>query len=290
MLINWKDKDRRKQSWRIIKRNPLTIAGLLIVGFFVVLAIFAPLLVPYLGHARGRVVRLGARLQPPSREHLFGTDELGRDVLSRVIYATRLSFGLALIIVSVTAVPGISLGLIAGYRGGWVDDMIMRVADILISIPYLVLVIAILMATGGGLVMTVFAVCLPWWVEYARVVRGVVVQQKELDYVNAARATGASSLRIIFYHLLPNILNVVVIQSSLQVGRAIRVVGALGFLGLGVRPPLVEWGAMLATGRLYMPTWWWIATFPGAALFLLGLGFNLLGDGIRDIMDPRTLK
>jgi len=165
----------------------------------------------------------------------------------------------------------------------------MRIGDILMAIPYMLLVIAIVIATGRGLEKLVLAISLPWWPWYARIVRGEVLQIREIGYVEAARAVGASRSRVLFAHILPNTLNVVVVQASLQLGRAILAVAAMGFLGLGVQPPQVEWGMMVSIGRSYMPTWWWMATIPGGAIFLLGLGANLLGDGIRDILDPRSL-
>jgi peptide/nickel transport system permease protein len=197
--------------------------------------------------------------------------------------------GLGVAVVFATAVLGIPLGLIAGYFGGKMDELVMRIGDIFLAIPYLLLVIAIVLATGRGLGKLVIAIALPWWPWYARVVRSEVVQLKEMGFVEAARAVGASNIRIIFYHILPNVLNVAIVQASVQIGRAILAVGAMGFLGLGVRPPQTEWGLMISIGREFMPTWWWIACFPGAAIFLLGLGFNLLGDGLRDILDPRGL-
>jgi peptide/nickel transport system permease protein len=197
--------------------------------------------------------------------------------------------GLGLAVTVATAFFGVVFGCIAGYVGGRVDDLIMRIGDILMAIPYMLLVIAIVIATGRGLEKLVLAISLPWWPWYARIVRGEVIQVRELGYVEAARAIGASRLRVLFSHVFINTLNVVVVQASLQLGRAILAVAAMGFLGLGVQPPQVEWGMMVSIGRTYMPTWWWMASIPGAAIFLLGLGANLLGDGIRDILDPRSL-
>jgi peptide/nickel transport system permease protein len=290
MLTNWKDNHHWKQSWCRIKRNPLTITGFLTVGLFVVVAVFAPVLAPYPDHAKGLVVDMATRHQPPSWEHLLGTNHLGRDILSEVIFGTRLSLSLGLLIVALTAATGILMGIIAGYYGRWVDEVIMRVGDILMSIPSLLVAIALVMAMGAGPGMLVVAVSLPWWPNYSRIVRGVVLQIKELDYVTAARAQGASTWRIIFKHILPNTMNVMIIRISGQIGRAIMVVGMMGFLGVGIRPPLVELGLMVSIGRMYILSSWWMAFFPAVVISLLVMGFNFLGDGIRDFLDPRNVN
>jgi peptide/nickel transport system permease protein len=263
--------------------------GLLIVLAFIVIALFAPYLSPYPKDATGKAMSLEAKLKQPSLTHPMGTDDLGRDMLSRIFYGTRLSLGLGMAVVVVTASLGTVMGCIAGYFGGKIDEIIMRIGDILMAIPYMLLVIALVVATGRGLDKLVMAISLPWWPWYARVVRGEVVRIRETTFVDAARALGASNRRLIFVHILPNVLNVIIVQASLQIGRAILAVAAMGFLGLGVQPPQVEWGLLVSIGRTYMPTWWWMASFPGAAIFLLGLGFNFLGDGLRDILDPRGL-
>jgi len=280
---------RRQQVWRIARRSPLTMIGIAIVSVFTIMALCAPFLAPYPADATGQAMNLNDKLQPPSSSHLLGTDDLGRDILSRIIYGTRLSLGLGLAVTLFTGMVGIILGCLAGYFGGKVDEIIMRVGDILMAIPYMLLVIAIVVATGRGPIKLILAISLPWWPWYARVVRGEVIQIREKFFVEAARALGASNRRILFAHVLPNTLNIIIVQVSLQIGRAILAVAAMGFLGLGVQPPQVEWGMMVSIGRTYMPSWWWMASFPGAAIFLLGLGFNLLGDGIRDILDPRSL-
>jgi len=278
-----------QKIWKVLRGSPPTLAGLVIVLLFGLTAIFAPWIAPYPKDALGQAMDLNVKLSSPSTFHWLGTDELGRDVLSRVIYGTRLSMGLGLAVTIITATFGVLLGCLAGYFGGRTDDLIMRIGDILMAIPYMLLVIAIVIATGRGLEKLVLAISLPWWPWYARIVRGEVLQIREIGYVEAARAVGASRSRVLFAHILPNTLNVVVVQASLQLGRAILAVAAMGFLGLGVQPPQVEWGMMVSIGRSYMPTWWWMATIPGGAIFLLGLGANLLGDGIRDILDPRSL-
>ena len=282
-------KERYLKVWSILRGSPPTFAGLAIVLCFGLLALFAPWIAPYPEDALGQAMDLSAKLSSPSAAHWLGTDELGRDVLSRVIYGTRLSMGLGVAVTAVTATLGVVLGCLAGYVGGRTDDLIMRAGDILMAIPYMLLVIAIVIATGRGLEKLVLAISLPWWPWYARIVRGEVLRIREEGYVEAARAVGASKARVLFAHIFPNTLNIVVVQASLQLGRAILAVAAMGFLGLGVQPPQVEWGMMVSIGRTYVPTWWWMASIPGAAIFLLGLGANLLGDGIRDILDPRSL-
>jgi peptide/nickel transport system permease protein len=283
----------RKNRWkafRIFTRSPLTVAGIIIVVFFVFVALFAPVLAPHPDDAYGRATSMADKLKPPSAEHLMGTDDLGRDLLSRVIVGSRLSLGLGLAVVGLTATLGVVLGSIAGFLGGKVDDIIMRIGDILLSIPRLLLAIAVVVATGGGLGKLVLAIAIHWWPWYARVIRAEVLQIREMTYVEAARASGASRQRILLHHVLRNIVSVTVVQASLQIGRAILAVAALGFLGLGVKAPQVEWGLLVSVGRTYMPTWWWVAMFPGAAIFLLGFGFNLMGDGLRDALDPRSSR
>jgi len=279
---------RLSKAWRVLRSSPLSVAGLTIVVVFLGVAVAAPVLAPCPEDATGRRVNFPERLLPPTSAHLMGTDDLGRDIFSRVLYGSRLSLGLGFAVVVVTATLGVILGSIAGFYGGATDELIMRIGDILMSIPRLLLAIAIVVATGKSLPKLVIAISLPWWPWYARVIRGEVIRIKDQGFVEAARSVGASSWRILFVHVLRNLVGVTVVQASLQIGRAILAVAALGFLGLGVQPPLVEWGLMVSIGRTYMPNWWWMAMFPGAAIFLLGFGFNLLGDGLRDSLDPRT--
>ena len=276
------------KAWRVLRSSPLSLTGLAIVLVFLFLAAAAPVLAPYPEDATGRSVNFPEKLLPPTVEHLMGTDDLGRDVFSRVLFGSRLSLGLGFAVVASTAALGVILGSIAGFFGGVTDEVIMRIGDMLMSIPRLLLAIAIVVATGKSLPKLVIAITLPWWPWYARVIRAEVIRIKGEGYVEAARSVGASSWRILFVHVLRNLVGVTVVQASLQIGRAILAVAALGFLGLGVQPPLVEWGLMVSIGRTYMPNWWWMAIFPGTAVFLLGFGFNLLGDGLRDSLDPRT--
>jgi peptide/nickel transport system permease protein len=264
-------------------RRPLARLGFALVGLAVVMAALADVVTPYPEHA-GLKINMTEKLRAPSRAHLFGTDELGRDVFSRVIYGARVSILAGVAIVIVTALVGVPLGAIAGYREDWLSAAIMRVADVFMSVPYLALALGLAAALGADIVHASLAVAIPWWPWYARVVRSQVLTLRASPFVEAARALGRSETAIVFRHVLPNCAGVIVVQGTLQVGLAILTVGALGFLGLGARPPMPEWGVMIATGRHLLPTWWWPALFPGLFLFVTVLGFNLVGDGLRDLI------
>lgn len=295
-MINKSGKERKeggfngKKKYRLIlnsvKSAPLSQLGLLIILLLIISALFAPYIAPFPKDAQGEAMNFSERLKPPSLTHPFGTDALGRDILSRVIFGSRLSLLIGLSVVIFTAGLGVILGSVAGYFGEKFDDFIMRVADMLMAIPYVLMVIAIVSAIGPGISNLIIAISLPWWPWYARVVRSEVLHLKEQDFVEASRALGASHRRLLFKHIFPNFLNVVIVQASLQIGKAVLAAAAMGFLGIGVQPPRVEWGLMISTGRRYMPTQWWMACFPGAAIFVTVLGFNLFGDGLRDILDP----
>ena len=253
-------------------------------------AIFAPLLTPHSPLDQN----LAHRLQPPGwrdpegRLHLLGTDQLGRDVLSRIIHGSKVS-----LIVGTTAVVfggflGLILGLISGFFGRWVDDVIMRVVDIQLSFPFIILALTIIAIFGSSLFNLILVLAITGWVIYARVVRASVLSVKEMDFVKAARAIGASNFKIILRHVLPNVLSPFFVISSFQVARFIITEASLGFLGLGVPPPTPTWGNMLSDGREYLQEAWWIGTFPGMAIMFVVLGINLLGDGLRDALDPKT--
>jgi len=247
----------------------------LVLGLALVADIVAPA-------ATGGRINMLQKLQPPSASHPFGTDELGRDVFTRVIHGARVSLASGLGIVLLTVAIGVPLGAMAGYRDGWWSGLIMRVADIFMSVPYLALALGLAAALGADLVHASIAVAIPWWPWYARVVRSQVLTLRRSAFVEAARALGRGDAGIIVRHILPNCAGVIIVQATLQLGLAILTVGALGFLGLGARPPVPEWGLMIATGRNFLPGWWWPALFPGLLLFVTVLGFNLLGDGLRD--------
>jgi peptide/nickel transport system permease protein len=227
------------------------------------------------------------KLQGPSSGHWFGTDDLGRDLLSRVLTGARISLAVAIVVLALAMVLGVGLGLIAGYWGGWVDEVLMRTTDVFLAFPRLVLAIAIAATLGAGLSNTVLAIALSWWPWYTRLVRGQLLSLREQEYVQAAVSLGAGPPRILLRHLLPNVGTTVVIQASIDIGFAILATASLSFIGLGAQPPTPEWGAIIAQARSYMVDAWWYPTFPGLAIFLAVLGFNLLGNAIRDAFDPR---
>jgi peptide/nickel transport system permease protein len=271
------------------RQSSLSVVGAAIVAFLIVLALIGPLVVPFPDHVQGAVAT-ALRFRPPSGAHWFGTNELGQDVFSLVVAATRVSLFAGLAVVVIGTLIGTAIGGIAGFAGGWVDNALMRFTDLMMTIPSLILAMAIAAALGPGLANMVIAISLSWWPGYARLVRGEVLARKEETYVLAARALGASAPRLLLRHILPNIVSPVIVKMSLDMGFAILTVAALGFIGIGVRPPTPEWGMLLANARSYMPDFWWTAIFPGLAIFLAVYGFNLLGDGLRDVLDPKARR
>jgi peptide/nickel transport system permease protein len=276
----------QRQAQRFL-RNRLALAGLALVLLLVVTALFAPLIAPYPEDAAG-AVHAKDSLLPPSSEHLFGTDDLGSDVFSRVVFGARYSLAIGLAIVGLAFLIGVPLGAIAGFAGGFVNELIMRATDIFLTIPGIVLALAIGAAMGPGLTNAAVALALVWWPGFCRLTRGQVVALREQTYVEAADVIGAGRGRIVFRHILPNALTPLIVKVSMDVGFAILTAAGLSFIGIGAQPPTPEWGAMVNTGRQFMPDWWWYATFPGLAIFLAVFGFNLLGDGVRDALDPRA--
>ena len=264
-------------------RNPLSVAGLIIIGTLIGLAIVAPLVAPY-DPTKTDVVN---RLAPPSGAHWFGTDALGRDILSRVIYGSRVSLRIALLAAVIATAIGVPLGIVSGYFRGRTDDLLMRLTDMFMAFPSLILAMAIAAALRPTLENVIIAISLAAWPAYARLARSVTLALREETFVEAARASGATSGRILRRHVLPGVLSPVVIQISLSMGGIILTAAGLGFIGLGAQPPTPEWGVMIAEGRNFITQQWWVSTFPGIAIALVVLGFNLLGDGIRDILDPR---
>lgn len=293
-LVRWQERnasrleDIRRGIYRF-RRSSLSMLGLGIVAFIVLVAILGPHFVPYPADGTG-AVHVKIRLQSPSRDHPFGTDDLGRDVFTRVVLGTPISLQVGIIVLVVAISIGVPLGATAGYLGGLVNEVIMRITDIFLTIPSLILALAIAAALGPGITHAMMAISLVWWPGYCRLTQGLVLSLREEDYVEAARSMGASSWRIIFRHIVPNCVSPIVIKASMDMGFAILVAAGLGFIGVGAQPPLPEWGAMISFGRKYLPTWWWYATFPGLAMFFTVFGFNLLGDGLRDIFDPRTRR
>lgn len=264
-------------------RQPLIMVGFVVLLLFVLAAIFAPVLSPS-DPLRGQVVN---SLKPPSAAHLFGTDKLGREIVSRLLYGARISLFVGFSVVIGAGLIGSLLGLIAGYLGGWVDEILMRVTDIFFAFPSLILAMAIAGALGPSLQNALIAITAVTWPIYARLVRGQVLSLKERDFIIAAHTVGVPAWLILLRHILPNTLAPLLVQSTFDLGAAILSVAGLSFIGFGAQPPTPEWGVMISEGRNYMATQWWLATFPALAILLVVTGFNLLGDGLRDLLDPR---
>jgi peptide/nickel transport system permease protein len=273
---------RRRAGIRPAWRQPLALAGAAIALAWLVIAIFAPLLAPSDPLAQGDVP-----FEPPSSEHPFGTDELGRDILSRVLYGARVSLPLALLLVALATAIGSVLGALAGYFRSWLDGLVMRAADLVFAFPAIILAMVVTAVLGRGLTNAVLALVVVAWPAYARVVRSLVLSIGEADYVYATRLLGASSRRALFKDVLPNVAGPVLVLATLDLGNAILLLSALSFLGLGAQPPTAEWGSMVATGTQYFQNWW-LGTFPGLAIFTAVLAFNFLGDSLRDVLDPQT--
>jgi peptide/nickel transport system permease protein len=277
----------RPSKWRTfylkLRRNKLAMVGGYVILFYFLVAIFAPLLAPYDPYH----IELVNKLKPPSAEHWMGTDDKGRDVLSRLIVGTRLSLSVGFVAVFIGAFFGIVLGLFAGYYGKWVDTIIMRVIDVLLAFPGILLALAIVSALGPSLINVMIAIGVFSIPMFARIVRGSTLSIKKLEYIDAIRSLGASDLRIIFVHIFPNILSPIIVQATLRLATAILSAAGLSFLGLGAQPPLPEWGAMLSNGRDFLFTVPYLALFPGLAISTLVIGFNVFGDGLRDALDPR---
>lgn len=271
---------------RTFARNTSAMLGLVIVLLFLVTAAIGPWIVPFPEDAAGSI-NLDQKLRPPDAVHWFGTDEVGNDVFTRVVLGTRVTLQIACIVTGVAMLIGVPLGMIAGFFGGWVQETIMRVTDVFLSVPGLVLAIAIVGALGPGILNAMLALSLVWWPGYVRLVQAKTLSLKNEIYVQAARSMGASNLRIVFVHILPNCTSPIIVKASMDMGMAILGAASLGFLGLGAQPPFPEWGAMISVARTYLPDWWWYSFFPGLAISVTVLGFNLLGDGLRDILDPQ---
>ncbi len=281
--ILMRDRARRRALVARTLRNPLSLAGLALIGLLVLVAALAPVLAPNDPLA----TNISRRLESPSRDYLLGTDQLGRDVFSRIIYGSRISLRIAVLTAVIATVIGAPLGIVSGYFRGRVDDMLMRLTDMFMAFPRLILAMAIAAALRPTLENVIIAISLAAWPAYARLARSVTLALREENFVEAARALGASSLRILGRHVFPGVASPVVIQVSLDMGGIILTAAGLGFIGFGAQPPTPEWGVMIAEGRNYITSQWWLPTFPGIAIALVVLGFNLLGDGIRDVLDPR---
>ncbi|WP_423746726.1 ABC transporter permease [Haladaptatus sp. SPP-AMP-3] len=276
-------RSRSKLVARRLSRSTFALFGLGIVMVLLLTAAFAPFIAPF----EPTNQHYDALKQPPSLEHPFGTDTYGRDIFSRIVFGARYTVFLGIVIVGIQMIIGVSLGLIAGYYGGWMESAIMRLVDISLSIPAIVLALAIAGMLGGGLIPLVVAVSLVGWRGFARLVRGDVKSVMEEEYIESARAAGATDLRILARHILPNAASSIIVYTTLTIPTVILWSAALSFLGMGVQPPKPEWGALIAAGRGEIADAWWIATFPGLAIMLIVIGFNALGDGLRDALDPK---
>jgi peptide/nickel transport system permease protein len=273
----WRDAARR------LSRDHAAVVGLLVVAILVVVAIVAPAIVPYDPNDQSFRIKLLA----PSTEHLLGTDEFGRDVLSRILVGTRVALGVGIVPVAIALVIGVTLGLIAGYFGGGTDQVVMRVIDVLLAFPWLLLAIGIMAILGPGIQNVVIAVAIVYVPAFARIVRGSVLSIKEKEYVEAARAMGQPNTRIIVRHVLANAWAPIIVLATLSIGQAIIYAAGLSFIGLGTQPPDADWGVMLTSGREYLRDAPWLGFFPGLAILITVLAFNLFGDGLRDALDPR---
>jgi peptide/nickel transport system permease protein len=274
---------RAYSSWLNFRANPMALIGLAIVLLLVVVAAFAPWLAPQSPTAQD----LAQRLQPPSAAHWLGTDELGRDICSRIIWGSRITLTIVALVAVIIGPVGLLVGTVAGYAGGWVDTVLMRVTDVFLAFPRLILALAFVAALGPGVENAIIAIAITAWPPYARLARAETLTVRKSDFIAAARMQGASALRILLFHIAPLCTSSLVVRLTLDMAGIILTAAGLGFLGLGAQPPAPEWGAMISTGRQYVLDSWWVATMPGLAIVLVSLGFNLLGDGLRDVLDPK---
>jgi len=275
-----------KHTFYLWKSTRLAMIGTVIILIFLGIAIFAPLLTSYNPTAQN----MNERLLSPSSQHIFGTDQYGRDVYSRVVYGARVEVWIIFIVSIISIIIGLVVGIIAGYFGGVVDEVLMRITDMFLAFPRLVLAMVLTAALGPNLTNTMIAIALVDWTIYARLGRAEAMKVKSQPYIEAIRAVGAKDIRIIALHVLPMSISPVIVQLTLRMGTIVLTAAGLGFLGLGAQPPTPEWGAIVSDGRSYLVDQWWITTFPGIAIAIIVLGFNLLGDGIRDILDPRLRR
>lgn len=281
---------RSRDGWRKLRkalRNPVTTVGVAIVTAFVLCAAFAPLIAPHPAHGYGSPSG-GERLQPPSWAHPFGTDTLGRDLFSRVIIGSRLSLQIIGLSLAAAVLIGVTVGLVAGYSPRWVEELLMRLTDMFLSLPSLIVAMLIAITLGAGIPATVVAIALTYWPRYARIVRGETLRLRTMPFVEAAVVLGASDGRVVRRHILPNTIPTVLVQASLDSGATLLTAAALGFLGLGAQSPAPEWGLLVAIGRELMPDFWWLSAFPGLAIFIVVLGLSLTGDGLRTVLDPKS--
>jgi len=271
------------RQWLAFRTNPAAMIGLLIVLALLLMAALAPLIAPYDPLAQA----LDQRLLPPSAKHWFGTDALGRDIFSRIVHGTRVTLVIVMLVVVTVGPLGLLIGCAAGYFGGWVDTVLMRITDVFLAFPRLVLALAFVAALGPGLENAVIAIAFTAWPPYARVARAETLIIRNADYISAMRLQGAGQMRIVLKHVVPMCVPSLIVRTTYDMAGIIIIAAGLGFLGLGAQPPIPEWGAMISTGREQIFDQWWVATFPGIAICVVALGFNLLGDGLRDVLDAR---
>jgi len=275
--------DRASNAFATLVRNPLGLAGLILILVLIFMAGFAPLLAPFDPSAQDLV----HRLLPPSAVHPFGTDELGRDIASRILFGARITLRIVVTVGVIAAPLGLLIGIAAGYFGGWIESVLMRVTDVFLAFPKLVLALALVSAVGPSLENAIIAIAVTSWPAYTRVARAETVALRHADFIAAVKLLGASHSRILLRHVAPLCVSSVLMRLSLDMAGIVLTAAGLGFLGLGAQAPSPEWGAMMASGRQYLTDQWWVAAVPGLAIFLASLGFNLLGDGLRDTLDPR---
>lgn len=276
-------RSRTREVWDALVANRLAVFGLVVLAVLILAAVLGPLITP----ADPTLTDVANRLQPPSLEHPFGTDDLGRDILSRVIAGARVSLIVGFVAVGIALAVGVPLGLVAGYYGGWTETAIMRFADMVFAFPAILLAITVLAILGPGVINAMIAIGIVYMPIFARITRASTLSVREEVYVRAARSVGARDLRILGLHVLPNVLTPIIVQTSISLAFAILSEAALSFLGLGAQPPQPSWGRMLAEGRSFFSLAWWMAFFPGMAILLTVLAFNLVGDALRDALDPR---
>ncbi|TPI77217.1 nickel transporter permease [Mesorhizobium sp. B2-8-9] len=272
-------------AWRRFSANRLALVGMLIIIALLVVAALADVLAPYsptVGDLKN------ARLLAPGAAHWFGTDDLGRDIYSRIVYGSRWTLYVVILVAIIAAPIGLLVGTIAGYAWGWTDTVLMRITDIFLAFPKLVLALAFVAALGPGIENAVLAIAITSWPPYARIARAETLTVRNSDYIKAVQLMGASPFRIVLRHIMPLCISSLIIRVTLDMAGIILTAAGLGFLGLGAQPPLPEWGAMIASGRRFILDQWWVAAAPGAAILIVSLGFNLLGDGLRDALDPRS--
>jgi peptide/nickel transport system permease protein len=281
--------DEARYNVRVFLKDKLAVVGLIVILLNISVAVFAPQIAPSPAQGRGES-HLVERFKAPSTHHLMGTDSEGRDVLSRVIFGARIPLEISFAVTAAIVIIGVPLGGIAGYYGGKVDEIVMRITDVFLAFPSLILAIGFVAFLGPSIRNVMIAIVVSWWPWYTRLVRGVAVSLRERPYVEAAKTMGVSGPGIIWRHILPNALGPVIVQMTLDIGTVILAAAALSFIGLGAQPPTAEWGLMISEGREYVLQQWWIGAFPGLAIFILVLAFNLVGDGLRDVLDPRSKR